>query len=247
MTPTLLFLPGTLCDRRVWETVAALLAPQWTCMHVDYRHADSIAAMARRCLDAAAGPLLPVGLSMGGIVALEMWRQAPERLAALALFGTNPGADTPERGARRDDQVRRARQGQLARIVEHELVPAYFPGRAPAPALAGVVAAMALDQGAECYAAQSRALATRPDAWDSLAAIDRPVLLACGECDQVCPLEQHERMARLLPRWTLSPIRDAGHLAPLEQPRSSALALQSWLRLCLPAKPGPALHPIEES
>ncbi|WP_306392463.1 alpha/beta fold hydrolase [Telluria beijingensis] len=244
MTPTLLFLPGTLCDRRVWEPCAALLEARWPCVHVDYRHETSIAAMARTCLEAAAGPLVPVGLSMGGIVALEMWRQAPERLAALALFDTNPGPDLAERGARRGDQLRRAREGGLADIALHELAPAYFTGRAPDPALPALVVSMALEQNAASYAAQSMALATRPDSWPLLAGIARPVLLACGEHDRICPPEQHDRMAELLPRWTWSPIRDAGHLAPLEQPQSSALALQSWLQLCFPPEAGPAPSPF---
>lgn len=242
MTPTLLFLPGTWCDRRVWAPCAALLAPRWPRVHVDLRDGDSIAGMAARALAAADGAVVPVGLSMGGIVALEMWRQAPARMPAMALFGVNPGADTPARAAGRAALLRRMATEELEAVAS-ELALAYFSEQPPPPALRDTVVAMAREAGAVSYAAQSTALATRLDAWPRLAGIDVPVLLACGELDGICPLEQHERMAAQLPRWTLSPIRRAGHLAPLEQPALAALALQSWLQLCFPADAGPIHQP----
>jgi pimeloyl-ACP methyl ester carboxylesterase len=211
-----------------------MLSPEWQCMHVDFRLDTSIAAMAERALAAATGLLVPVGLSMGGIVALEMWRQAPQRLSALALFATNPGADLPERGARRADQVARARAGHLGEIAVCELGPAYAGRQPPDRYLLDTVQAMAVEQGPQAFAAQSLALSIRADSWPHLAGIARPVLLACGSDDRICPPEMHERMAALLPCVHMLTLAGAGHLAPLEQPAAAALILRSWLRQCCP-------------
>lgn len=230
MRPTLLFLPGTLCDVRVWETPRRALCVDWPCAVADYRFEESIAAMATSALALVAGPIVPIGLSMGGIVALEIWRQAARRVAALALFDMDPGGDTPQRRARRDAQVLAATRGGLRSMVESELAPAYFPpGSRADSALHETVVAMALDQGPRAFAAQATALATRPDAWPLLGSIDVPTLIAFGANDRICTRETHERMAALLPLATLRSIPAAGHLAPLEQPEGAARALRNWL------------------
>ena len=235
--PTLLFLPGTLCDARVWEATCQELDGDWPCAFADYRFETSISAMATAALAGVQGAIIPIGLSMGGMVALEIWRQAAERVAALALFDMDPGADTPERCARRDAQLRSARRGEFRAMVESELAPVYFsPARRANAALSArevslrsTVVAMAIDQGVDAFAAQATALATRVDAWPLLEKIKVPTLVACGADDRICPPETHMRMAALLPVATFRSIRAAGHLAPLEQPEGTAHVLQTWL------------------
>ena len=126
LVPTLLFLPGTLCDARVWPDIRRLLRREWPCVFVDYRLETSITAMATKALAQAAGAVIPIGHSMGGMVALEIWRQAPERVAAIALFDTDPGADTPERRRKRDAQVNASRDGDFREMIDAQLVPTYF-------------------------------------------------------------------------------------------------------------------------
>ena len=228
---TLLFLPGTLCDERLWEAQHQVLSNDWSCAFADYRFDESIVAMAATALDQAPGPVIPIGLSMGGVVALEIWRQAPERVVAMALFDTNPGPDTRDRFALRAAQSRAAAQSGLGAMVASQLLPSYFSARRPTNAsLCDTVVAMANEQGSAAYIAQSAALATRLDAWSILKGIDVPVLVACGIDDRICPLELHQRMATLLPKATLRPIADSGHLAPLEQPEVTTQVLVTWLK-----------------
>jgi pimeloyl-ACP methyl ester carboxylesterase len=104
--PTLVFLPGTLCDRRVWLDVADRIPDEWPRIFVDYGCAASLSAMADIALARIQGKVVPIGLSMGGMVALEIWRAAPERVIAIALFGTNLDADTASRCNSRNEQLR---------------------------------------------------------------------------------------------------------------------------------------------
>ncbi|WP_181373344.1 alpha/beta fold hydrolase [Massilia glaciei] len=230
MTPTLVFLPGSLCDSRVWQAVYLSLRADYPCIDWNYPRDDSIAAMATRVLEAVSGPLLPVGLSMGGIVALEMWRQAPHRLDGLALFGTNPGPDTPERRQARAGQMELAGRDGIERLARERLAPAYLaPGAAGREPFTSTVAAMAVSAGVEVFADQSDALAGRADSWPILPGIDVPVLVAYGSADRVCPPDGHLRMAGLLQRGSGVALERAGHLAPLEQAAESAQALRNWL------------------
>lgn len=231
MAPTLLFLPGTLCDARVWDATMRALAGEATCAVVDYRFEESIAAMAGVALAAVAGPLIPIGLSMGGMVALEIWRQAAQRVVALALFGTDPGADTALPRARRDARVLRATHGEFRAMVEDDLVPSYFSStRATEASPLETAVAMALAQGVGAFAAQATALATRPDCWALLERIAVPGLIACGSEDRICLPESHERMAARMPMAKLAIIANAGHLAPLEQPAAAARLLRDLMR-----------------
>lgn len=251
MAVTLLFLPGTLCDGRVWSKPFAALSGEWKCDVANYRYLESIPAMAAAALDQAEGAVIPIGVSMGAIVALEMWHQAAERVAALALFDVDPGADSHERRERRDAQVLEATHGNFLAMIESQLAPAYFSaGRQTDVALRDLVVAMALDQGVGTFAAQATALATRPDAWPLLKDIHVPALIACGSEDRICPVEKHVQMASLLPFATFHTIQEAGHLAPLEQPVATTRVLRAWLNSILIAKTLPAycsqVSPVEQ-
>ena len=239
LLPTLLFLPGTLCDRRVWDESVQTLGRDWPRVFVDVRFETSISAMAAVALEAVDGLIIPIGHSMGGIVALDIWRQAAERVVAIALFDTDSGADTPERRVKRDAQLSAATQGGLREMIESQLLPAYFsptrntddPARTSHEALRETVIAMALEQGVEAFAAQATALASRSDAWHLLDDINVPTLIACGAEDRICLPETHVQMAARLPMpmATFRSIAAAGHFAPLEQPEATSRVLRSWL------------------
>ena len=202
--------------------------------------------MAAVALAQVDGPIVPIGLSMGGIVALDIWRQAPERVTAMALFDTDPGADTLERRAKRDGQVSLAARGNFLDMIETQLLPTYFSAERPADgstqvsreSLRRTVISMAIDHGAVAYAAQAEALATRPDSWPLLESIDVPTLIACGADDRICLPATHIRMASRLPlgKATFRSIAAAGHLSPLEQPEVTTSLLYSWLASLVPGK-----------
>lgn len=124
MQPSLAFIPGNMCDARLWREVRDI--PGWSNIDAPPLGQASISAMASAVLATLHGPLIPVGFSMGGIVALEMARQAPERIEAMVLIDTNAGADLPERAIIRPVQQARVRGGQLATIIADELKPAYL-------------------------------------------------------------------------------------------------------------------------
>ena len=229
LTPTLVFLPGTLCDMRVWREVYDALRGDYPCAGFNYERESAIAKMAGAVLERFSGPLLPVGLSMGGIVGLEMWRQAPHRIPAMALFGTNPGPDTPERCAGRQLQLATARSEGIATLASRTLAPAYFGDAAAQPSLSATVISMAEAGGERQFAAQSAALAGRADSWPMLPTLDIPLLVAAGDADMVVAPMDQQRTASLAPRAQYATIAGAGHLAPLEQPALCASALRSWL------------------
>ena len=226
--PTLVLLAGNMCDERLWHGMPrALLA---RAVHADMSLDDDIAGMAERTLAATDGMLIPIGLSMGGIVALEMARQAPARVAGLVLSDTNAGADLPERAAARPVHQDRVRAGELETLVADELKPAYLAqsNRDNQP-LRALILQMAVELGEEVFVRQSEALRTRADLRGVLDTFNGPVLLMCGAEDRLCPPEWHFAMAAQCADAQVEVIDEAGHLLPLEQPDKFAATILSWL------------------
>lgn len=231
----LLLLPGNMCDARLWvgngpaPGLIAMLGDRTVC-HADLGRDDTIAAMAARALDVVDGPLIACGFSMGAIVAVEMWCQAPERIAGLVLLGYNASADLPERAAQRPRQQAEARRGDLERLLIEELKPNYLaPGNRSNKALLALLREMGLSLGADVFVRQSKALRRREDRRSTLPLIDVPVLLGCGREDALCPPEWHQRWSESLPEAQLFVIEDAGHMFPLEAPAAFARHLLHWL------------------
>ena len=225
-------IPGNMCDARLWtdEVRAALTKRGFAVVDADCALDATIAAMAARALAASDAPLIAIGFSMGGIVALEMARQAPERVAGLVLIDTNAGADLPERAAARPAQQARVRGGALAMIVADELKPVYLAAENRSDAaLKGLLFDMAMDLGPDVFCAQSEALRMRRDNGPVLDAFAGPVLLLCGAEDALCPPDWHRAMARRCARPTLAVIDGAGHMLPLEQGDALAMVLAHWL------------------
>ena len=234
MTPVLL--PGNMCDARLWRGDDAVLAgtPALAGLNppvdADLTLDDSIAAMASRALAATPGPLLPIGFSMGAIVAAEMWVQAPERIAGLVLLGYNATADLPERAAHRPDQQAEVRGGGLERVLVEELKPNYLAASNRGNAvLLAVLREMGLALGPDVFVRQSEALRLRADRVAALATITVPVLLGCGTEDQLCPPAWHARWAADIGNATLFSIPGAGHMLPLEAPALLAAQIEKWL------------------
>lgn len=228
MPPALIFLPGTMCDARLWRELGDF--PPYQRIDADLTHDDSIAAMAARALADADRPVIAIGFSMGGIVAIQMARQAPDRVLGLVLADTNAGADLPDRAAARPLQQQRVRAGDLATIVADELKPAYLaPENRTDQDLLGLLFDMAMGLGEEVFIRQSEALRRRADNGPVLDAFAGPILLATGEEDVLCPPAWHTAMAARCRRATLNIIAGAGHMLPLEQPAAFRRAITDWL------------------
>ena len=225
---TILLLPGNMCDARMWSGIVPELQ-RWRVV-TPVPTQDSIAGMAQACLDAYSGRLIPIGFSMGGIVALALARAAPERVAAIGLIDTNAGADLPERAAMRPRQQRDVQAGGLERIVVEELQPKYFAAENRSDErLLALVLDMALALGPEVFVRQSEALRTRPDQHDVLPLLGVPSFLVCGAEDQLCPPRLHQDLAEGARASELHIVSGAGHMLPLERPEVLARLLKRWL------------------
>lgn len=227
MTP-LVLIPGMMCDARMWGVLPAALQPR-AVIHSLPTEAESVAELARDLLRRAPPRFALAGLSMGGIVAMEVLAQAPDRVERLALLDTNPRAEAPEVQARRGPQIDRALSGGLRAVIRDEMKPNYLAQGAGRQAILDLCMEMALDLGPEVFARQSRALRDRPDQSATLAGFRGPALVLMGEEDRLCPRDRHDQMQALMPQSRLVVIKGAGHLPPLERPDETTAALRRWL------------------
>ncbi len=228
--PLLLCLPGNMCDSRLWSLIENVFP--WPAADGDLSRGMTIDEMASSLLATHEGPLLPVGFSMGGIVAIEMARQAPDRVKGLVLIDTNAGADLPARAAARPLQQARVRAGELDVIVADELKPAYLAtANRDDCRLKSLLFDMAMELGNDVFIAQSEALRLRADNWPVLDDFKGPILFLCGAEDALCPPALHQAMAARSAKSTLHIIAGAGHMLPLEAPRAFSTALGDWLNV----------------
>ena len=227
----LVLLPGTLLDAELFGHQIAHLADVAEISVGDLAGPDSIAGMAAAVLAAAPPRFALAGLSLGGIVALEILRQAPVRVARLALLDTNPLPPRPDQLAAWAELGELAAAGRLDEVVDRLLPGLFRPGwRGDEPAVSAV-RAMARRVGAAAYGRQLQALASRPDSRPTLAAIAVPTLALVGRQDALTPVALHQEMAATIPGAALVIVEQCGHLSPLEQPQAVTAALRYWLQI----------------
>lgn len=234
MRPTLVLIPGLLCDSVVWAEQARTLQPFAHSVIVDHGHHHSIDAMATAVLAMDLPERISVaGHSMGGRVALEILRQAPERVDRLALLDTGfqarPSGESGER-----ERSQRMTLVQLARRNGMRQMGAEWSrsmvGDHASPALREAILDMIERSSVEQFEAQVLALLNRPDATSLLRSIRCPLLLACGRDDHWSPLARHEEMRELIEGSRLEIIERAGHMTTMEQPEAVSSILRDWLQ-----------------
>ena len=222
-----LLLPGMMCDERLWShQIAAIDVP----VHVaDMSRSDNLAEMADQVLAAAPSSFGMAGLSMGGLLAFEIWRQAPERVTHLALLDTNARPDAPDRKSIRYEQIAAAASGRLRELAIESLKPMYLAEKnRDDESILGTVLDMALKLGPEVFERQSLAVMNRPDSVPPLRSITCPTVVLCGREDAICPVRFHELMASEIPDAQLVVIDECGHLSSMEAPD---VVTQELLRL----------------
>ncbi len=230
MGEPLVLLPGMMCDARVFAPQINALSRDMPVTIAPVTQGERIEELASAIL-----PLLPArfalaGLSMGGIVAMEILRRAPERVTRIALMDTNPLAETPQTSAAYEPLIVGARSGRLDEMLRQVLRPEHLapgPGRL---AVLSQLAEMGRDLGAEVFVRQIRALQRRRDQQSTLRKITVPTLILCGEHDTLTPPRRHSFMADLIPYAKLEIIAGAGHIPTLERPDIVTRALRAWMR-----------------
>ena len=230
-TEPILVIPGMMSDARAFGPQIDYLSAQYTVHVANTARGDSIREMAANLLYMAPPRFALCGHDLGGAVAMEVLRRAPERVTRLCLISTSPLPETPEQAVWREPQIVRAQAGKLDAAMAETFPPECFaPGPYSNDAIA-IVGAMATRLGPEVFVRQSRAMQRRPDAQKELHNLRVPSLILCGEHDKITPPKRHMFMAELIPYAEIATIDDAGHFPMLETPQKTSLALEAWMDL----------------
>ena len=226
-----ILLPGLASDAALWQHQLPALTAAGHTVHVTDAHAraDTLSAMARWVLAEHEGPLVLVGTSMGGILALEVFRQAPQRVAALALLGSSARPDTPEMIKLRSAAVREFELGRVDEILRANVPFAFHPSRQGDAALVTDYFDMVRRAGALQLIRQNRAIMARPDSRPLLRRLQCPVLVMCGDADALTPTECSREVAAAVPQAELHVLPACGHLLTWEQPAAVNALLLPWL------------------
>jgi pimeloyl-ACP methyl ester carboxylesterase len=229
-TMPILLIPGLALSSRIFAPVVPALWRFGPVTIANHIRDDNMGAIARRILAEAPPRFALAGHSMGGYIAFEILRQAPERVARLALINTQARPDTADATARRHGMIARARCGEYRAVLD-ELFPGFVhPSRQQDAALRQLVHDMGDDVGPEAFIRQQIAVIGRPDSRPSLAWIKCPTLVLSGDQDNTIPNALSMEMANGIPEAKLKILPNCGHLPQVEQPQATADALVEWLR-----------------
>lgn len=222
----ILAIAGTLCDARLFAELADNLEMRLIC--ADPIEDADLAAASARVLAVAPARFVVMGFSLGGFVALDLLRRAPDRLAGAILISSNARADPVDNAAGRRAQLELARREGMAALIDR-LWPGYVaPGAIVRGDLKHCLVAMADSVGIERFAAQTHLAMTRPDSRADLAGFDTPLLIIHGAADALCPADRQHEIVAAAPDATLASIDGAGHFVPLERPDRVAAAINAW-------------------
>jgi pimeloyl-ACP methyl ester carboxylesterase len=229
--PTLVLLPGHLCDRSVWEAQERALSRDYTVLTVrDFYGYDSLAGMARAVLARMPPRFALAGHSMGARVALAMMSASPERVERLALWDTGATPAVPGEAEKRQEMIELAFSRGMGALAQRWLPPMVHPDRLADAAFMDGLTAMICRATPEIYAAQARALLGRPDFRPLLPQIACPTLVACARQDAWSPPAQHEAIAAAIPGARLAFVEDSGHMVTVERPEAVTALLFEWMR-----------------
>lgn len=227
---TLVLLPGFLCDETVWREQI----PAFDCVIPDYGVLESLPAMATSVLNQAPPQFALAGHSMGGRIALEMFRQAPGRITHIALFNTGCHARPEGEAGAEEERGRRrllaiAREQGMRAMAMNWIPPMIHPDRRGDTDLIEPIVRMMERKTPDIFEAQMNALLSRPEAGDLLPRIECPALVLTGSHDAWSPPVQHEEMAAAIPQSDLVIVPDCGHMSTMECPDAITKAMARWL------------------
>ena len=228
MTPVVM-IPGMMCDERIFAHQIKELGTDTEVYIADISKYSSIQELASDVLENSPPKFFLVGHSMGGIVAMEMCSQEPDRIEKLVIMDSNPKPELEETKIKREPQIRNVISGNLAQVMKEEMKPNYLADSYKQKDILNTCMEMALTLGPEVFVRQSRALQGRDDQQSTLEDLDIPVLIMCGSEDKLCSLEKHELMHNIINDSKLEVVMGAGHMPTLEQPQKTTEVIKSWL------------------
>ncbi|MEY4983758.1 MAG: hypothetical protein RIR62_2024 [Pseudomonadota bacterium] len=229
MGDPVVFIPGFMCDARAF-------LPQ--IVHLGWTHAatvfvpgvdDSVERLSERLLDIAPPHFVLVGHGLGGDVAIDVLRRAPERVLRVVLISTDPLAEPPKTAAAREARIVAAKSGRLREALAEEWPEAAFAATEWRDEVRAVALDMGMGLGEGVFIRQSRAMQRRPDQSKTLRRALMPALILAGAEDQIVPVRRQEVLAGLLPHGRLQVVAAAGNLPMLEQPEAVSAALEAFL------------------
>lgn len=225
-----LIIPGFMCDARVVAQMVASISTDRAVQIALPTHGETIEEMAEAILMHAPPSFALIGHGLGGVVAMAMASEAPERVERLALMGTHPLKEAPSEAGAREARIVTAKGGRVADAVLEEI-----PSGSLAPGhgklrVQNEMRAMAEALGAAVFERQSRALMRRKDRQRSLRELRMPTKIIAGRHDGWSPLRRQEFMAELIPDAEFEVIDEAGHYPMLEAPEALNASLDRWLK-----------------
>ena len=226
---SLVMIPGMMCDERIFSPQIDSLGDEIELTIADISRFSSVVDLASDVLKKAPRKFSLLGHSMGGIVAMEMYSQEPNRIEKLILMDTNPNSELEEVKSKREPQIKDVSEGRLLNVMRDEMKPNYLAQSKNQSSVLNVCMDMALSLGPDVFINQSRALQTRADQQSNIQSINIPVLIICGSEDKLCTVERHEMMHNMISNSELRIINNAGHMPTLEQPSETTEILKEWL------------------
>ncbi len=225
----IVFVPGLNCSARLYAPQIPELWHFGPVTVADHTRDDTMAAIAKRILDAAPPRFAYVGLSMGGYIAFEVMRQAPERVVKLALLDTSARADVPEITELRGQRIALAEGGRFDEVIESTWEPLVHPSLRAGGTLKAIHVAMCRDVGPQAYVRQQKACRARIDQRPMLPSIKCPTLVLVGAQDEPTPPHLADEIAAGIPGSRLVKVPECGHLSTIERPQAVTEALATWM------------------
>lgn len=230
MPQDIVLIPSQLCTELVFEPQIPVLSSLGRPRVFVQRDHDTVGAMAQSVLDASPERFVLITHGMGGFVAFEMLRRAPQRIGKLVLMSALAPADTPKQTERRMGYIRLVEQGRFDGIIEERIPMLVHPSRTGDAALTAILRRMAGDTGAEVFQRQQRAIMARPDSRPMLASIACPTMLVFGRQDGITTIEHQNEMVAAIPDVRLEIIEECGHMMTLEKPDAVNALLKGFLQ-----------------
>lgn len=230
MGKNLILVPGLLCNHDMWLDQIGEFEDDYDMSILDHVSHDNLPDMVSAFLADAPDTFNLAGLSMGGYIAFEVLRQAPERVEKLILLDTNARADRAPQIEMREGLIARAATDDIRQIARELMEYLIHPDQLGNEALCERIIEMAADVGGEAFGMQQQALISRPDSRDFLPSISCPTLIICGEQDALTPPKVHQEMADLVPGAVLHQIADCGHLSTMERPEEINRLMRDFLK-----------------